>query len=113
MTQRTALETYHIACDDLWHRIDVNGRTLTLSPTHYRIFRVLLSPSISVDVSGEMVIIAYRSRSELETKTALSHHMLIKHISDLNARCAAMGLSICAYRTGYLLIATSGAEQEA
>jgi hypothetical protein len=105
MSQRMDPETYPIKWDDVRHRIEVNGYAMKLSPTQSRIFRAFAASIPSrVPVADEIVVLAYRSYRTLETETALSHRLLVRHISYLNARTMALELQLCSFRAGYLLI---------
>jgi hypothetical protein len=101
------MSTPGIHWDDTWHRVEVNGRMLTLSPTQYRICRAFLATSNLSTMTGEMLIVTYRTCNELQTETELPHHLLVKHISNVNARIIALGLQLCAFRAGYILTLSS------
>lgn len=112
MNQGMYAGTYPILWDDARHRIEVNGYAMKLSPTQSRIFRAFAESIPSkVHVVDEIVVLAYRSYRKLEIETELSHRLLVRHISKLNARTIALELQICSFRAGYLLIFPSSAAQ--
>ncbi|MBA2395421.1 MAG: hypothetical protein H0V70_22050 [Ktedonobacteraceae bacterium] len=105
MNQRISTETYPITWNDTWHCIMVQGYRVMLSPTQYRILRLFAEPHpATVPVADEIVILAYRSRSTLETQTELSTDLLARHICNLNARLMPKGLRLCFFRQGYILM---------
>lgn len=112
MKQRIYAGTYPIIWDDTRHRIEVNGYARKLSPTQYRIFRAFAEvvPS-NIPVLDEIVILAYRSYRKLEAETELSHGLLVRHISNLNARTMSLELQLCSFQAGYLLIFPSSSAQ--
>ncbi|MBA2396827.1 MAG: hypothetical protein H0V70_29215 [Ktedonobacteraceae bacterium] len=112
MSQRIDTETFHMAWDDAWHRIEVNRYILNLSPTQYRIFRAFLSISVLGTPTGELTILAYRSCDDLQEEADLSHRLLSKHISKLNARIVAMGLQVRFFQAGYILTLSSNLVQK-
>ena len=114
MKQRICVGTsYPILWDDARHRIEVNGYAMKLSPTQYRIFRAFTeSIPLNVPVSDEIVILAYRSHRRLEAETALSHDLLVRHISNLNARTMSLELQLCFFQAGYLLIFPASSTQQ-
>ncbi|GHO88143.1 hypothetical protein [Dictyobacter formicarum] len=104
-----------IAWDDAWHRIEVNGRVLNLSPTQYRLCRAFLTvvpqnPNIT-GTSTDILILSYLSFDELQRETELpSRQLLTKHLSRLNARLACVDFHICPMRVqqmGFILTALS------
>jgi hypothetical protein len=102
-----------IVWDDAWHRIEIQGCFLNLSPTQYRILHVFAEslPS-TLPVSDETIILAYRSRGKLEAETELPRASLARHICDLNARLLARGLHLSFFQRGYLLTLTSSSAQK-
>jgi hypothetical protein len=97
-----------IVWDDAWHRIEIQGCFLNLSPTQYRILHVFAEslPS-TLPASDEMIILAYRSRGKLEAETELSRASLARHICDLNARLQTQGLHLSFFQAGYILTLAS------
>ena len=63
-------------------------------------------------MSGELVILAYKSLRELQEATDLSRSLLIKHVSNLNARIADGGLQVCSFQLGYILTLSSSSIQK-
>jgi hypothetical protein len=113
MNQRIYAGAYCIAWDDAWHCIEINGCFLNLSPTQYRICRAFfLNCGATNGISGELVILAYKSFQELQEATTLSRSLLIKHISNLNSRIADGGLQVCSFQLGYILTLSSNSGQK-
>lgn len=113
MKQEIDVGTYRITCDDAWHCVEVNGYFLNLSPTQFRICRAFFSTCGATNgVTGELVILAYKSFRELQEATDLSRLLLIKHISNLNARIADGGLQVCSFQLGYILTLSSKSAQK-
>jgi hypothetical protein len=112
MKQQICAGTYPIIWDDARRCIEVNGYALRLSPTQYRIFRAFAEvvPS-TIPVSDEIAILAYRSYRKLEAETELSHGLLVRHISNLNARTMSLELQLCSFQAGYLLIFPASSAQ--
>jgi hypothetical protein len=111
MTQEIRTGTLHIAWDDTWHRIEVDGYLLNLSPTQYRVCRAFLSVTSLTSGAREFIILTYLPYEELQEETDLSHRILVKHISNINARIAASGLQICSFQDGYILAFSSLAKK--
>ena len=111
--QRTYPQTHRIRWSDAWHRIEVDGYVQDLSPTQYRILRPFaeLLPATVTD-TGEVALLAYRDRRILETQTELLSDQLVKNISKLNARLAAIGLRLSAFQKGYILTLSSCSSRE-
>jgi hypothetical protein len=102
-----------IVWHDAWHRIEIHGFSLNLSPTQYRILHVFAeSIPPMLPVSDEIVILASRSCHTLETETELSRASLARHICDLNARIQAQGLHLSFFRQGYILTLSSHSAQK-
>jgi DNA-binding response OmpR family regulator len=97
-----------ICWDDLWHKIEINGYSIHLSPTQYRICSVFLAHYTPSTISEEMIILAYRDVNELQHDVEMpSRHLLAKHISVLNARINTHGLHIQFFHQGYSLTLTA------
>jgi hypothetical protein len=113
MNQRITIGTYSIAWNDTWHYIEVSGYILNLTPTQYRICRAFLAASDTKPslVVRKFAILSYQSCDELLDGTNLPRSVLIKHISDLNARITTSGLELCSFKNGYILTFSSNREQ--
>jgi hypothetical protein len=100
--------------DDAWHRIEANGHFLNLTPTQYRILRLFtegIAPRLLF--SDTIALLSYRSNRKLEAETELSRRLLVKHISNINARIVATGLQLCSFQEGYILTLSSSSIQKA
>jgi hypothetical protein len=118
MDQRImAGKSSYIAWDDTnsWHYIEVNGTVLNLTPTQYRICRAFLSASETRNglLAGKFAILSYQSYGQLFHETKLTRRTtLIRHISHLNARIVPLGLELCSFQGGYLLLFSANKAQK-
>jgi hypothetical protein len=99
--------------DDAWHRIEANGHFLNLTPTQYRILR-LFTEDIPSNVlsSDKIALLSYRSNRKLEAETGIYRKLLVKHISNINARALSLGLQLCSFQEGYILTLSSSSVQK-
>ena len=115
MNQRITIgKSFSIAWDDTWYCIEVNGSTLYLTPTQYRICRTFLVASetrCSIG-AGQFVILSYQSCNQLLNEMSLSRLKLTKHISVLNARITIFGLGLDLFQGGYILSFSSSSAQK-
>jgi hypothetical protein len=106
--KQTVMGDHRICWDDRWHRIEIHGYIIHLSPTQYRICQAFLAYSTPSTISGELIILAYRELEDLQRNVELpSRHLLTKHISVLNARINIHGLRIQPFHLGYALTLTA------
>ena len=113
MIRRLDAGSSSITWDDAWHRIEVNGYVLNISPTQYRICRAFLfSSSVPKGITGDLIILGYRSCRELQEEAEVSHRLLIKHISNINTRIIQTGLQLCSFQAGYILALSSNSVQK-
>ncbi len=99
--------------DDAWHRIEANGHFLNLTPTQYRILRLFtedIAPRLLL--SDKIALLSYRSNRKLEAETGISRKLLVKHISNINARTLSLGLQLCSFQEGYILTLSSISAQK-
>jgi MFS family permease len=99
--------------DDAWHRIEANGHFLNLTPTQYRILHVFtedITPRLLF--SDTIALLSYRSNRKLEAETGISRKLLVKHISNINARALSLGLQLCSFHEGYILTLSSSSVQK-
>ena len=105
--KNTTVGNYRISWDDSWHRLDINGCRIHLSPTQYRICHAFLSHSTPSTISGELIILAYRNQHDLQCEVEMpSRHLLTKHVSVLNGRINTHGLHIHPFHERYALTAS-------
>jgi hypothetical protein len=93
-------------CNDIDNRLFCNEHVIPLTPTEYRLCRMLLNtqtPQISLLTIP--FIFPYVRRSELQTYLGIPNKQLLrKYVSNTNAKLAPYGLHIKPFEQGYVLI---------
>ena len=96
-----------ITSDDTRCRVGVNGHICRLSPMQYHLFRTFMSATLLSPIPCEVIILAYRSRQDIQGEMELSYQLLRKHISNLNVKIGNIGLRVRPFQDGYLLTFSS------
>src|SRR5690349_12345510 len=90
----------HVTIYEKWQKLLLNGRSVPLTPTEYRLctafFQQWLSENREPIMNNDgLVILSYLNMTELQTRTSLaSKQLLRKHISNANGKLAPFALHI-------------------
>jgi hypothetical protein len=100
--------TYH----DAWNKLAIDERTLPLTPTEYRLFRLFIEQGVPCEEHHLLryngaVLLSCASQSQIQQSSHIANRKLLRRsISNLNAKLAPYGFHLTAFDGGYCLKVT-------
>ena len=108
----------HVTIYEEWQKLLLNGRSVPLTPTEYRLcaafFQQWLNENREPIMNNDgLVILSYLNATELQTQASLaSRQLLRKHISNANGKLAPFTLHIKAFEKGYIFLITTAQQSK-
>jgi DNA-binding response OmpR family regulator len=108
----------HIIISEEGRKLRVNGRSIALTPTEYRLCTAFFQQwhhekREAIIHSDDMIMLSYCTDSALQHQVSLaSRQLLRKHISNANGKLLAYNMQIKAFENGYILLMKPEQEDE-
>lgn len=99
-----------ITMSDEERKLQINGRSIALTPTEYRLCAAFIQPWLhkkreAMICGDDVIMLSYCTTVALQHQISLANRQLLrKHISNTNGKLLAYNMQIKALENGYILL---------